>query len=74
MLGRASKGSLSHNHEDSTITGGAKLTGGLALKLGGGIYNDGYLKLDTMSLCSYFVGDAFWSGKPVSASRTNVAV
>lgn len=63
-VGRSSKGGLIYNHGETTITGGAKLTGGIAFKLGGGIYNDGYLKLDAMSLDSHFVGENSWSGNP----------
>ncbi len=61
--GRSGRGGLIYNQGSTTITGGtapSKLSGGFVYSaVGAGIFNDGYLKLDDMSLGGNAKGD--WS-------------
>ncbi|MDY5126929.1 SHIRT domain-containing protein [Actinotignum sp. SLA_B059] len=61
--GRSGRGGLIYNEGSTTITGGtgpSKLSGGFVYSaVGAGIFNDGYLKLDDMSLGGNKKGD--WS-------------
>lgn len=51
-------GGLIYNLGSTTITGGSQLSGGFVYsKVGAGIYNDGYLKLDNMNLGGNSKGD-----------------
>lgn len=58
----AGVGGSIYNRGSVTITGGTKLTDGYAMYGAAGIYNDGKLLLDDMSLSANFTGDAWWNG------------
>lgn len=72
--GRSGRGGLIYNQGSTTITGGAapsKLSGGFVYSaVGAGIFNDGYLKLDDMSLGGNSKGD--WSVGPNHPSSIEV--
>ena len=58
--GKSGLGGLIYNLGNTTIQGGSQLSGGFVYsKVGAGIYNDGYLKLDSMNLGGNDKGD--WS-------------
>ncbi|MDD7402096.1 MAG: SHIRT domain-containing protein [Eubacteriales bacterium] len=58
--GKSDLGGLIYNLGSTTIQGGSQLSGGFVYsKVGAGIYNDGYLKLDDMTLAGNSKGD--WS-------------
>ncbi|MFR9296388.1 MAG: S-layer homology domain-containing protein [Aedoeadaptatus pacaensis] len=53
-----------YNEGDLNISGGASLTGGIALSLGGEIYNNGDLTVDNATITGNFVGPANWNQTP----------
>lgn len=58
--GKSGLGGLIYNLGSTTIQGGSQLSGGFVYsKVGAGIYNNGYLKLDDMTLTGNSKGD--WS-------------
>ena len=53
-----------YNEGNLNISGGASLTGGIALSLGGEIYNNGDLTVDNATITGNFVGPANWNQTP----------
>lgn len=64
----AFEGGYIYNAGHTTIGLGTVINGGSALRTGGTIFNDGYLKLDEVTINdkwrAHFVGGAWWGGNP----------